>query len=70
MKANANLLDPVADSLYPLCKEEPQTFEHWLRRCPRLDAMRENSFGSPSPPLRVLFTDLERVLALARATIG
>ncbi len=69
LKAYANLLDPSADPLCPLCKEEPQTIEHWLRRCPRLDAARQNIFGSPSPPLKVLTTDPERVLALARKTL-
>ncbi len=57
LKAYANLLDPSADPLCRLCKEEPQTIEHWLRRCPRLDATRQNIFGSPSPPLKVLTTD-------------
>ncbi len=28
LKAYANLLDPSADPLCPLCKEEPQTIEH------------------------------------------
>ncbi len=28
LKTNANLLDPSADPLCPLCKEEPQTIEH------------------------------------------
>ncbi len=62
--------EPSADPLCPLCKEEPQTMEHWLRRCPRLDATRQNIFGSPSPPLKVLTTNPERVLALARVTLG
>ncbi len=66
LKAYANLLDP----LRPLCKEEPQTIEHWLRRCPRLDANGQNIFGSPSLPLKVLTTDPERVLALATVTLG
>ncbi len=70
VKVYANLLDPSADPLCPFCKEEPQTIEHWLRRCPRLDATRQNIFGSPSPPLKVLATDPERVLALARVTLG
>ncbi len=70
MKAYTNLLDPSADPLFPFCKEEPQTIEHWLRRCPRLDATRQNIFGSPSPPLEVLTTDPERVLALVRVTLG
>ncbi len=34
LKAYANRLDPSADPLCPLCKQEPQTIEHWLRRCP------------------------------------
>ncbi len=67
LKTYAILLDPSAD---PLCKEEPQTIEQWLLRCPRLDAIRQNIFGSPSPPLKVLTTDPERVLALARVTLG
>ncbi len=70
LKAYANLLDPSADTLCPLCKEEPQTIKHWQRRCPRLDSTRQNIFGSPSPPLKVLTTDPERVLALARVTLG
>ncbi len=69
LKTYANLLDPSADPLCPLCKEEPQTIEHWLWRFPRLDATRQNIFGSPSPPLKVLTTDPERVLALARVTL-
>ncbi len=40
LKAYANLLGPSADPLCPLCKEDPQTIEHWLRRCPRLDIWR------------------------------
>ncbi len=35
LKAYANLLDSSADPLFPLVKEEPQTIEYWLRRCPR-----------------------------------
>ncbi len=64
------LLDPLADPLDPLCKEEPQTIAHWLRRRPRLDATRQNIYGSPSPPLKVLTTDPDRVLALTRVTLG
>ncbi len=70
LKAYANLLDHFADPLCPLCKEEPQTIEHWLRRCPRLDATRQNIFGCPSPPLKVLTTHPERVLALHGSPSG
>ncbi len=62
LKAYAHLLDPAAD---PTC---PQTLEHWLQRCLNLDVLRQHTFGSPSPPLGVLTTDPEKVLALARAT--
>ncbi len=57
LEACANLLDPSAGPLCPLCKEEPQTVEPWLRRCPRLDAVA----------FKVLTTDLERKLKLTRA---
>ncbi len=70
VKAYANLLDPSADPLCPLCKEEPQTIEHWLRMCPRFDATRQNIFGSHCTPLKALTTGPERVLALARVTLG
>ncbi len=71
LKVYVYLLDPSTDSsLCPLCKEEQQTIENWLRRCPRLDANRQNIFGSPSPPLTVLTIDPERVLALGRVTLG
>ncbi len=68
--AYAKLLDPSTDFLCPLCEEESPTIEHWLRRCHRLDGTRQNIFGSPSPLLKVLTTDLERVLVLAYVTLG
>ncbi len=70
LKAYANLLDPSADLLCSLCKEKPQTIEHWLRRRPRLDATRQSIFGSPYPPHKVLTTEPERVLTLARVTLA
>ncbi len=66
LKDYVNLLDFSADPLSPLCKEEPQAVEHWLRTCLRPNATRRNIFGSPSSVLNVLTTDPERVLALAR----
>ncbi len=68
LKAYAHLLDPAVDPSCPLCKEEPQTLEHWLQGCPNFDGLRQHTFSSPSPPLGVLTTDTEKVLALARAT--
>ncbi len=66
LKVNFYLLDPSADPPCPLWKEEPQIIEHWLQRCSRLDAERQNIFGSPSSPLKVLTTYSERVLALTK----
>ncbi len=48
--------------------EEPQPPEHWLRRCPHHDFLRQHTFGCPSSPLVSLTSDPERVLALPRAT--
>ncbi len=70
LKAYANLLDSSADPLCPPCKEERQTIEHWQRWCPRLDAKRQNIFGSPYPHLKVLTTGPEKGLELARVTLG
>ncbi len=69
LKAYAKLLDASTGPLCPFCKEDPQTIKHWLRRCLRLDATNENIFASSSPPLKVLTTDPDRVLALARVTL-
>ncbi len=68
LKAYARLLDPAVGPTFPLCKEEPQTLQHWLQRCLHLDVLRQHPFGSHSPPLGVLKTDPEKMLALARAT--
>ncbi len=65
VRVYAHLLDPAADPTCPLCKEEPQTLEHWLQRCQNLDALRQCTISSPSPPLGVITIDPEKVLALA-----
>ncbi len=43
--------------------------DHWLHRCPNLDVRRQRTIGSPSLPLGVLTTELEKNLALGRATL-
>ncbi len=70
LKAYAHLLDPAVDPTCPLCKEEPQTLESWLQRCPNLDVLRQHTFGSPSQPLGVLTTDLEKVMGLYDHLLG
>ncbi len=64
----AHLLDPAADPTCPLCRESPQTLEHWLQRCPNLKVLRQRTFASHSPLFRVLTTDPKKVLVLAGAT--
>ncbi len=54
LKAYANLVNPSADSLCPLCKEKLQTIEHWLRRCPRLNATNRTSLEVLLHPSRSL----------------
>ncbi len=66
LKAYANFFDFYPDPLSPLYKVERQAIDHWLRRCPRLDVT--TIFGGSSSSLKVLTTDLEVMLALARAT--
>ncbi len=63
-----HLLDPAADPTCPLCKEEQQTLEHWQQWFPNFDVLRQHTFGSPSLQIGVLTTDLELVLAIAKAT--
>ncbi len=65
VKIYAKLLDPSSGPLDPLCNEEPQTIDQCLWRCSRLNATRQNTFGSHSPPLKVFTTKPERVLTLA-----
>ncbi len=52
LKAYVHLLDPAASPTCPLCKAEPQTLKHWLQRLSNLDALRQHTFGSPSPLLQ------------------
>ncbi len=47
---------------------QPQTVEHWLQIYRNLGVLRPHTFGYPLPPLGVLTTDPEKVLAVARAT--
>ncbi len=59
LKAYANVLDPSAGPPCPLCKDS--------RRQPK--AGYGGAQGSPPPPLKVLTTNPERVLALAWVTL-
>ncbi len=67
-RAGAVLLARLRSGYTPLCKEELQALEQWLQRCPNLDILQQHTIGIPSPPLGVLTTDPEKMLALARAT--
>ncbi len=54
--------------MYLLYMKELQTVEYWQHRCPNLDTLRQRTFDVSSPPIGVLATDIEKVLALAMAT--
>ncbi len=69
LKAYANQLDTTVDPKCPSCGEEPQTVEHWLQRCPNAEALTQQLFGEPSPPLSVLTSNPGSGLALARKTL-
>ncbi len=69
LKAYVKQLDTTVDPKCPSCGEDPQTVEHWLQRCPNAVALRQQLFGEPSPPLSVLTTNPDRVLALSRKTL-
>ncbi len=64
----AHLLDSTADPTCPLCRESPQTLEHWLQRCPNLEVLRQHTFASHSPLPRVFTADPKKVLVLSGAT--
>ncbi len=69
LKAYTNQLDTTVDPKCPSCREEPQTVEHWLQRCPYAVALTQQLFGEPSPPLSVLTTNPGSVLARAMKTL-
>ncbi len=69
LKGYINQLDTTVDPKCPSYGEEPQTVEHWLQRCPYAVALRHRLFGYPFPPLSVLTTNPDSVLALARKTL-
>ncbi len=52
LKVYDHLLGLAADPACPLCKEAPQTLEHWLQRCPNLDVLRPHSESSRPTPRR------------------
>ncbi len=60
---------PTPDHIVTLVvTQSAATPHHCAQRCPNLNVVRQHTFGSPLPPLGVLTTDPEIVLALARAT--
>ena len=53
----------------PICEEEPQTVEHWLK-CPGTSEKRQEIFGKTDLSPAVLGEQPLETLALARATLG
>ena len=66
-RANKILLD-VSDSTCPLCKQDPQDFQHWLHRCQTTEKLIFNLFGKDSGGLDCLTKHPVQAVALARRT--
>lgn len=63
-------LDEEQSPLCPRCDEEQEeTLEHWLTKCPALNAERQATFGTCTVGLGALTYDPGGVLALARASL-
>ena len=65
-----NIVDKVTDPTCDLCRESPQTLEHWLQHCPATAALRWRLFGGDSGRLDCLTRHPRECLALARSTFG
>ena len=55
------------DSTCPRCGEGDETLEHLFQSCIALEACRVTCFGSPSPPLSVLWGEPDRVVRYLRS---
>jgi ribonuclease HI len=69
LAAYSRLVNPLADPICTLCREEPEDLEHWLQRCPARLQKRTAIFGDPSPPLSVLARVPALVGLYARQTL-
>ena len=57
------------DDNCPHCNLEAESVDHWIRKCPKHDALRLSIFGTRTPGLEVLGSQPGNVLRLARATL-
>ena len=64
-----SVVDGVTDPICDLCRESPQTLEHWLQSCPKTARQRWDLFGGDSGRLDCLTRYPRESLALARSTL-
>ena len=64
-----SVVDGVTDPICDLCRESPQTLEHWIQSCPKTARQRWDLFGEDSGRLDCLTRYPRETLALARSTL-
>ena len=64
-----SVVDGITDPICDLCRESPQTLEHWLQTCPATAQQRWALFGEDSGRLDCLTRHPRESLALARSTL-
>ena len=64
-----SVVDGITDPICDLCRESPQTLEHWLQTCPATAQQRWALFGEDSGRLDCLTRYPRESLALARSTL-
>ena len=69
LAAYQHRVDEEKPDTCPICEEEPQTVEHWLK-CPGTAQKRQEIFGKTDLSPAVLGGHPFETLALARATLG
>ena len=69
LAAYQHKIDEEKPDICPICEEEPQTVEHWLK-CPGTAQKRQEIFGKTDLSPAVLGDHPLETLALARATLG
>ena len=59
-------MDRTTDPTCPLCRESPQTVEHWIVECAGTIAARQDVFGTTNAGLNILTSDPKGAVELAR----
>ena len=68
-RAYRNRVYPDEDPKCPLCEEPQHTLEHWLLKCPGVEAEKYKIFGYLEVGLNVLITHPQESLALSQSLL-